>query len=183
MSITLPQMTAARLEKMPDDGFLYDLFRGELLQMSPASRKHGQIAGRFYTSLVMYLIDHPVGEIFAWETGFLIETDPDTVLAPDVSFVRRERLPQIEGVEGFVPIAPDFVLEVISPSDRYSKVDEKTQAWLDAGTQVVIILDPRRAEARVYRPLAEVRILSSSETLELPDIVPGWSVPLSSIFA
>ncbi len=176
-------MTAARLEEMPDDGFLYDLFRGELLQMSPASRKHGQIAGRFYTSLVMYLIDHPLGEIFAWETGFLIETDPDTVLAPDVSFIRCERLSQIEGVEGFVPIPPDFVMEVISPSGRYSKVDEKTQAWLDAGTQVVIILDPRKAEARVYRPLAEVRILLSSETLELPDIVPGWSLPLSSIFA
>lgn len=182
MSTTLPLMTAVELEEMPDNGFRYDLLRGELLQMSPAGREHGRIANEFARVLSNFVVENNLGEVYASETGFVLETDPDTVLAPDVSFVRRERISEIKMVKGFIPLAPDLAVEVISPSDRPKKVEEKITTWLDAGTGVVVVLDPRKLIARVHRLTAETQSYSISDTLELPDVVPGWSVKLSTIF-
>ena len=182
MSTTLPMLTAVQLEEMPDDGFRYDLLRGELLQMSPAGREHGKLAGRFFRLLSNFIDEHDLGETYASETGFLLETDPDTVLAPDVSYVSRERVPAIANVKGYIPLAPDLAVEVISPSDRYTKVDEKLETWLDAGTRVVIVLNPRKSVARVYRPQTEMQTYTVDQSLELPDILPGWSVKLSTLF-
>jgi Uma2 family endonuclease len=182
MSTIVPLMTADQLGDLPDDGHRYDLLRGELLKMSPAGRGQGRIAIKFGRLFDNFVVEHNLGETYAAETGFLLSTDPDTVLAPDVSFISRERLPKIQGVSGFIPIPPDLAVEVISPSDRLTQVEDKVIEWLNAGTKVVITLNPRKSVARIYRSPKDMQTLSADDTLELPDIAPGWSISLSELF-
>lgn len=182
MSTILPLMTARQLGELPDDGHRYDLLKGELIKMSPAGRDQGIIAGEFFWLFKTFVANHDLGETYAAETGFLIATDPDTVLAPDVSFISRRRLPEIQGIGGFIPIPPDLAVEVISPTDRYTRLEDKVIEWLNAGTKVVITLDPRKSLARIYRSSTEVQILTVTDTLELPDIAPGWSIRVSQLF-
>ena len=84
-----------------------------------------------------------LGEVFNADTGFIIELGPDTVRAPDVSFVRKENIPPGGIPKGFIPGAPDLAVEVISPSDSYTEVAEKVAQLLQAGTQLVVLIDPR----------------------------------------
>ncbi|PYP15933.1 MAG: hypothetical protein DMD52_08855 [Gemmatimonadetes bacterium] len=93
---------------------------------------------------------HDLGHVFAQDTGFKIERDPDTVRAPDVAFVAREGLVHIPQ-EGYAELAPDWVAEILSPSDSPGEVLEKVGQWLSAGVRVVWLLDQVRRDARIYR--------------------------------
>ena len=176
-------MTAEELFKMPDDGYRYELVRGELRQMVPASFFHGTSAMRIGAPLAIYVIENGLGEVCAAETGFKIGSNPDHVLAPDVAFVSRERLEDIGEIGSFFPGTPDLVVEVISPSDRLTEVDEKVQDWLDAGTRMVIVVNPRRRNATVYLPGEDPITLTEEDTLDGGDVVPGWTMPVKDIFS
>ena len=122
------------------------------------------------------------GEIYAAGTGFVIGTAPDTVRAPDVSFVSRERAEATAEERGFFPGAPDLAVEVISPNDRYSEIEEKVSDWLRAGTQMVVVIDPHQRTATVYRAPDDICILTEGDMLDGGDVVPGWKMPLADVF-
>ncbi len=117
-------VSAAGLAELPDDGYRYDLIRGALRRMPPAGFEHGYIAAEIGARLRTYAREQGLGPVVAAETGFVIGRDPDTVLAPDAAFVRSDRLPPPEQRKGFLELAPDLVVEVVSPSDRASEVTE-----------------------------------------------------------
>jgi len=167
---------------MPDDGFRYELVNGELRRMAPASRRHGVLAMRAGWRLAQYVEAQGLGEVYAAETGFQLSWDPDTVLAPDVAFASRQRLEEVGEVEGYWPGAPDLAVEVISPNDRYTEVEEKVLKWLDAGTRVVVVLNPRHRTVTVYRSRTDITILTEEDTLDGQDVVPGWTVPIKELF-
>ena len=123
-----------------------------------------------------------MGRAYAAETGFKLESDPDHVRAPDAAFVRRERSEEARGTPGFFPGPPDVAVEVISPSDRYTEVDEKVADWLAAGTLAVVVVDPRSRTVRIHRSRTGTEVLGESDTLEIGDVVPGWRMPVSEIF-
>ena len=148
---TVAQTTADELLAMPHNGYRYELVQGELRQMAPAGRQHGRIAANFIGSLIAFVKKNNLGEVHSSETGFIIDTAPDTVRAPDVSFVARERAEATAEERGFFPGAPDLAVEVISPNDRYSEIEEKVSDWLRAGTQMVVVIDPHQRTATVYR--------------------------------
>lgn len=125
MDVVRQQGTADELLHMPDDGFRYELVRGELRRMTPADSQHGRIAVRITWRLARHVEENRLGNMYATETGFRIGTDPDTVRAPDVAFVSRERVEAVGEVEGFWPEAPQLAVEVISPGDSYADVEEK----------------------------------------------------------
>jgi Uma2 family endonuclease len=174
-------VSAEELLSMPDDGFRYELVRGELRQMPPAGGEHGLVAVDAATSLNQYVKAHNLGRVFAAETGFKLASSPDTVRAPDVAFVRRERFEQVGVTQGYWPGAPDLALEVISPNDTYTEVFEKVSAWLNAGTRLVLVADPRKRAVAVYRSLSDFDILTEGE-VDGGEVVPGWHMPLQDIF-
>lgn len=182
MDIVAIKMTAEALLNMPDDGYRYELVKGELRQMAPSGSQHGDIALRIGWRLAQYVEEKKLGKTFAAETGFIIGTNPDTVRAPDLAFVCDERVKSIGDVQGFFPGPPDLAVEVISPNDSYTEVEEKALDWLRSGTQMVIVIDPKKKTVTVYRDLDDIVILIQDQILDGGDIVPGWSLSLVDLF-
>src|SRR5687767_8579343 len=151
MSTTAQPMTASDLLRMPDDGFRYELVKGELRKMAPAGHEQGRVAARFTWRLAQRVESDSRGAVYAAVTGFLISTNLDTVRAPDVAFVSQKRLKEVGKVGGYWPGAPDLAVEVVSPGDTYTEVEEKAIEWLEAGTLMVLALNPRRRTVTVYR--------------------------------
>ncbi|HEU4387766.1 MAG TPA: Uma2 family endonuclease [Blastocatellia bacterium] len=182
MNTTTRHVSADELLRMPDDGFRYELVKGELRRMSPAGHKHGRIAATFTWRLGPHVKTNNLGVVYAAETGFLLSTDPDTVRAPDVAFVSRARLEEVGEVEGFWPGAPDLAVEVISPGDTYTEVEEKVIEWLEAGAKMFLVLNPRKRTVAVNRPSGQVTVLNEEATLDIDDVVPGFTAAVRDLF-
>src|SRR6185295_14822157 len=102
MSTEVKLMTADELLAKPDDGLVFELIKGELIQVSPPpGHEHGLVAMNIAGPLYQYAKTMSLGSVFAAETGFLLEQNPDTVRAPDVAFVARERIEKVGAVEGY----------------------------------------------------------------------------------
>jgi len=131
--------------------------------------------------------NHPyttgLGVVFSADTGFKIAADPDTVRAPDVAFVRRERIPASGIPKEFWPGAPDVAVEVISLSDTYTEVEEKVVEWLAAGMCMVVVVNSRTRTVTVYYSPTEVTRLTASDVLTGGEILPGFACRVSELFA
>ena len=173
-------MTAEALWLLPDDGNRHELISGELRTMPLSGEVHGGIAAIFSAYLTMHVLAQRLGRVFAAGTGFLVATDPDTVLAPDVAFVRAERLGTASN--GYRRGVPDLAVEIVSPNDRYTEVDEKVASWLDHGTRMVVVVNPRRRALAVHRSAVAVRQLTIEDRLDGEDVVPGWSLSVRDLF-
>jgi Uma2 family endonuclease len=183
MDVIRQQVTADELLHMPDDGFRYELVQGELRRMTPAGNVHGRVAMSFAWRLARHVEENRLGTVYAAETGFRLATDPDTVRAPDVAFVSRNRVEAVGELEGFWPEAPQLAVEVISPGDSYADVEEKVFGWLDAGTKIVVVINPRQRSATVYKSPTNIAVLSETEVVDGGDIVPGFELTVREIFA
>jgi Uma2 family endonuclease len=175
-------MTAEELLRLPDDGLRYELVRGELIVMTPASPRHGRIAMQLGRLLANHVAEHQLGEVYAAESGFKLAQDPDTVRAPDLSFIVRERIPPQEEQDGFWALAPDLVAEIISPNDTAQDVQTKVVEWLAAGVRLVWVVYPDERMVTEYRSLTQVRVLTAGDSLDGGDVVPGFTCPLSDLF-
>jgi len=178
MAIETRLMSAEELFRMPDSSGL-ELVDGEVRRMSPAGKEHGRIASKIDRSLGTYAEQRGLGETIIAECGFVIRRNPDTVRAPDVAFVRKERW--TEGTSYFEG-PPDLAVEVISPSDTYTEVDEKVRDWLQAGTRIVIVINPRNQTAALHRSLVESTHIDIDGSLDAGTVVPGWTLPLRDLF-
>ncbi len=174
-------VSAEALLHMPDDGFLYELVQGEVRRMSPAGFKHGAVAAQIVFLLQSFAKPKRLGVVGTAEAGFVLARGPDTVRAPDVWFVARERIPP-EPSEGFGQLAPDLAVEVMSPSDRPDDVQSKVLEYLAAGTRLVWVAFPRTKTVTVYRSAQSIRLLSPEETLSGEDVVPGFSCKIAELF-
>lgn len=176
-------VTADDLLELPDDGFRYELVRGELKKMPPAGYEHGVVAMDLALSLGQHVKVNDLGKVTAAETGFKLTSEPDTVRAPDVAFVSRERLEALGPVKGYWPGAPDLAVEVVSPGDTYSEVQGKVFEWLDAGTRLVLVLDKKKRTVTAYRSRTDIVVLRENDTLDGGDVVLGWTLALKDLFA
>jgi Uma2 family endonuclease len=175
-------LTAEELLTLPDDGNRYELVRGELVCMAATGGRHGIIASRVDYRLRNFVEAHELGEVCAAETGFRLAQNPDTVRAPDVSFIARERLPSGEVPEGYWPFAPDLAVEVVSPSDRSDDVLAKVQEYLRAGTRLVWVFHPRTKAVMVYRANGEVLLVQGQEELSGEEVLPGFHCRVNELF-
>jgi len=182
MMTTVAPVTAEQLLGMPDDGCRYELIAGELRKMVPAGWKHGAVEGRLHSLLGHYVLEHRLGEVFGAETGFLLARDPDTVRAPDVAFVGKQRFAAALPEEAFWPGAPDVAVEVVSPGDTQREIDEKVKGWLDAGAALVWVVSPSWRTVTVYRSASDIKTLTEKDDLEGGDVVPGFRCRVVDLF-
>lgn len=175
-------MTAEDLFEIDDDKSQRELIRGELVTMSPASIDHSVLAGWIHTLLNIHVVSRELGFVSTTDGGYTLHRDPDTVLAPDVAFVRAGRLPEVEGNPPFPEVAPDLVVEVISPSDRSTYVNDKVALYLGAGVQLVWVVDPRRKTVAVYSRNRPFIVLSTDDTLGGDDVLPEFSISVDNLF-
>jgi len=177
-------VTADELATRGDDGYRYDLIEGDLIRMSPGGFRHGRLAAELVFQLRGFLARHPeLGVVVGAETGFRLARDPDTVLGPDAAVVRRDRLPPAAQQTGFLELAPDLVVEIVSPSDRWTTVSDKVEAYLVGGVRLVWIVEPNRRAVRVYTLGAERRLRADrGDALDGGDVLPGFLLPLTELF-
>ena len=175
--------TAEELLHLPTLGRRLELVEGKLYEMAPAGARHGSVAMRIGTMLDTYVRASQLGRVFAAETGFILRRDPDTVRAPDASFVARDRLPEEGLPAGYFDGAPDLAVEVLSPDDRARDVQGKATEWLRAGTRLVWIIDPGTRSATVYRSPEEFQELTENDRLNGEQVILGFSCGLQDLFS
>jgi len=181
MPATSPSlMTAAELAELHIPNKSTELVRGRLIVREPPSTYHGQVSGRLTYLLGHHIYDRGVGEVFGQDTGFHIFSNPDSVRAPDVAFVRKERLERLPR-RGFARLAPELCVEVMSPDDRPGEVLSKVGDWLEAGVVLVWVIDPAKHEARVYRADGSIALVHADGVLEGEEVLPGFALPLAEV--
>lgn len=173
-------MTAEELLETSIPNKATELVRGRLIVREPPGARHGRVAMTLAVRLAHHVDPLGVGQVFAAETGFTLFRAPDTVRAPDIAFVVRERLPEPVPA-GYLELAPDLVVEVLSPNDRPGEVLAKVGDWLEAGARLVWVIDPERRLARVYRADGTEETITPDQALHGEDVVPGFACPLASI--
>ena len=156
-----------------------ELVRGDLVVMAPAGGRHGQVAHTLALLVGIHVRDRDLGRVFAAETGFVLRPNPDTVRAPDVAFVAGERL-GTETPAGFLEMAPDVAVEVVSPGDS---VRDKVQNWLAAGTQLVWVVYPETRSVVVHRQGHAAETLSEEVTLHGGPVITDFAVAVRELFA
>lgn len=182
MSATTQLMTAEELLLLPRGKFRYELVKGELKTMSPSGSEHGVIVVNVTLLVGQHVKANNLGIVFGAETGFKIEENPDTVLAPDVAFIRRENIPETGIPKKYWPGAPDLAVEVLSPGDRVAEVEKKVDEWLSARASAVWVVNPKRKSVTVYRSQNNAVILMENDELEGQDVVPGFRCRVAEIF-
>lgn len=179
MPSTARLVTADELLRMPDDDYRYELVKGRLIRMPPPKYEHGRIVAAIAALLHAHVKACALGDVLG-ESGYKLESDPDTVRAPDISFVRRERT--APGARAYFDGGPDLVVEVLSPDDRPPHVRQKITEYLAHGVLGVLVVDPRRKTVAVYRPSSPALTLRDDDVLDLGDIVAGFTCRVSEIF-
>ena len=167
---------------LPRGEHRYELINGELRTMSPSSHEHGRIGVRVTVPLAEFVWKHGLGEVFGMETGFLLTSKPDTVLAPDVSFISESRAREIRKGKGYWPGPPDLAVEVLSPSDYQPKTRKKVAQWLGFGTKQVWIVDCKHETVTIHRSATEAITFELEDTLVAEDLLPGFSILVADIF-
>ena len=147
--------------------------------MPPPKYEHGRVCANLTIILGIYVKANRLG-VVGTEFGYILESDPDTVLAPDVSFVSHDRISLSSMGYHFGP--PDLAVEVLSPGDRKAYVERKLAVYLETGTRSIWLVDPRRRTVEVISSLDNRRMLHETDEL-VDDTVPGFRVKVSEIFA
>ncbi len=188
--MTADGMTAEQLLGYEVPGQRVELVRGQLVVREPASFSHGALTVRLCVALGNHLArereqqqwPHARGRLATADPGFTLARRPDTVRAPDIAYLSRERLAG-PLPDGFPELAPDLAVEVRSPSDRVGAVVAKVGDWLSAGTTLVWVIDSARAQVMVYRADGSVAVLEHNDILRGDDLLPGFALPLTELFA
>lgn len=160
----------------------FELVRGEPKAMSPAGFQHGVLVNRLSSLLTEVVNRHRLGVILGAETGFILSRKPDTVRAPDVGFVTRERIERIGIPVAYFPEAPDLAVEVVSPGDTVTEVEAKAEDWINAGTRLLWVVSPRSRTVTVYQSLADISVLTENDVLDGLTVIPGFACRVADLF-
>jgi Uma2 family endonuclease len=173
-------LTIEEFERLPDDGWRLELVRGQVVREPPTGFEHGGVAFRIGSLLLRFVDEHTLGMVVGTDSGFVLADEPPTVRAPDVAFVSEDRL--AFDPKRFAPLAPDLAVEVLSPSNTMSEIQEKVLDYLDAGTRLVWIADPSSRTITVYRSRDEIRLIPADGELDGGDVLPGFRCKASELF-
>jgi len=173
-------MTGKDLFELGDIGQT-ELIKGELVRMPPTGHPHGYIKVNFAAILHTFVRQHKLGCVMGGEVGIYTHRDPDTVRGADVVFISNERLAQVQS-DSYLDIAPELIVEITSPNDRWHDIDDKLTEYFGIGVQIVWVANPHRKQIHVYRSLTEIEILTVDDTLSGNSVLPGFGMPVAELF-
>ncbi|MEK7866322.1 MAG: Uma2 family endonuclease [Planctomycetota bacterium] len=159
-----------------------ELIRGEVVFMPPPGIEHGDFVSEINARVRSFVIRRKLGRVVAGDAGFLLARDPDTVRGPDVAFIHRSRIPKAGLPKGYFEGAPDLAIEVVSPEDRWSEVEEKVREFISAGARLVWVFNPSTRAVHVYRIDGSVTRLTERDSVKGEDVLPGFSLSLRLLF-
>ncbi len=159
-----------------------ELVKGQVRESPMPSPKHGKICMCMGFFLYEHARKHDLGHVMTNDSFVQTRSNPDTVRGADVCFYSYERLPKGQVPEGLLPVVPDLVVEVRSPSQRWGELFAKVGEYLEAGVRVVIVLDAPTATASVYRAEELQQIFHNSDALVVPEVLPDFAVPVQCFF-
>ncbi|MGI8477298.1 MAG: Uma2 family endonuclease [Thermomicrobiales bacterium] len=175
-------ITVEEIESLIDQGDSWELLAGELIETTPPQWTRGVIALRFGHRLSLFLDKLPIG-VASTDSGFVVSRNPDSVLAPDISFVRNDRAPLLTDGNVFPELAPDLVVEIVSSGDRAPELHAKVDVYLRAGVRMVVVVWPKLAQVSLHRPDGTAVTLKGDHLFDTGDVLPGFSFPISELFA
>jgi Uma2 family endonuclease len=173
-------ISAEELFQMPNLGRC-ELVCGKIKKFLPSEFIHGLIVINLTVLLGNFVKLHKLGVMMGAATGFIIHRDPDTVRAPDVAFIRAERLPA-NLPQGYFDGPPDLAVEVLSPNDRASEVQAKIRDWLNSGCRAVWIVDPETKSVTIYKSTHDIAVLNAADMLTDAQLLPGFSASVGELF-
>lgn len=176
-------LTAEEFSRRPSADHIEELVRGRVIMSPPPTREHGFTCIEIGYRLRRFLEERDLGRAFGNDSAIVTQRDPDTVRGADVAFYSYQRLPKGRSLKGYGPEIPELVVEVLSPSERWSNVLAKVIEYLNAGVFVVALLDPESRAAHVYRSEAPPVTLGADDSVTFPDILPGFEVVVGQLFA
>ena len=173
-------LSLEEFERLPDNGMRHELNKGDLVEMPPVNLGHIRLAKKIAKILEGYAEPKGLGEVFV-EAGFRLSTDPVTYRWPDVSLVAAHRVDQTPE-DAYFEGAPDLAIEIVSPGNSATDLEEKIQQYLAAGGRAVWVVYPKLRRVHVYRADGTITALTIDQQLTAEDIAPGLSIPVSSLF-
>ncbi len=169
-------------EMLGTPGKQYELACGEVVELPGTGYPHATIVKVLFLLLNAFVTTHDLGEVYPDGLAYIVARAPDSVRIPDVSFISKVRVPE-NGFPGYVPFAPDFAVEVVSPSDRASDIHTKVYEYLRAGTRMVWVVWPELQSVSVYTEPGASREYAADDELDGTTVLPGFRVPISQLFA
>lgn len=182
MSVGAKLVTAEEFLKVPSENGRMELIEGDVVTMTPGGEEHGNLIFKVTIPVGAFIEQRNLGRCYGAETGFIVHRDPDTVRAPDFSFVSKQKLHGRGLLKGFIPGAPDLAVEVVSPDDSLVEVEDKVVQWLAAGSEQVWVINPRRKSVSIYTSPTQVRILTVDDQLDGGTLLPGFTYPVAKLF-
>lgn len=175
--------TLSEYERLPEeDGHRVELVEGRLVREPRPNAEHSWLTTKLSALILAYTEKNGLGLTLA-EPGFLLSDDPPTVRGPDIAFISRGNLPARGFPRTFWRVPPDLAVEVVSPSNTRAEIREKVLEYLSAGTRLVWVVDPRTRSVTAYRSRTDVRVLTGSDSLGGYDVLPGFRLRVSDLFA
>ena len=159
-----------------------ELVGGRIVRMTPTNPTHGRIEVNVAAALRAFVRTQNPGIVMAGEVGVFTTRDPDTVRAPDVLFLSHGRDVLRTRGDGFLEVAPDLVVEILSPTDRPDAVRRKLDEYFAAGVRMAWVVDPATRTVRVYRSGGEPMTLAAGEVTAGDDVLPGFEFPVDEVF-
>lgn len=179
--VTENLITGEALAEMGDIGRC-ELVEGKIIMKSPTGWRHGKYESRFGYMLKNFVDEQQLGEVLVGEVGIYTGRNPDTIRGADVIFISTERLAQVKS-PSFLDVAPELVVEVMSPDDRWTEVKQKIREYFSIGVILVWVADPTDKTVSVYRSLTDVRLFTENDALTGEEVLPGFTLFVAALFA
>jgi len=180
-SLTETRLTGEEALALGDIG-PYELIEGRIVYMSPTGDEHGGYESNFDEHIKAFVRKHNLGKVRVGEVGIYTHREPDTVRGADVAFISHARYAQRLKKTGFLDVAPELVVEIMSPDDRWTEIKQKLREYFSIGVKLVWVADPTDKTVYAYRSLTDVREFTENDALTGDEVLPGFSVKVAELF-
>ena len=175
-------LTANDLLRLHSEGVRGELIRGVLCETMSVGGEHAETVMNLGLMLGNFVKPRRLGRLAVSDVGVRLGQNPDTVREPDIAFISAQKLPlEIRNV-GYYEVVPDLVVEIVSPSDRLTQINDKARMWLNYGVLLVWVVYPDIRAVEIHQTDSPVVTLAEDDTLDGGTVLPGFNCPVGDIF-